>query len=122
MPVVRSAPYGGCSPRRRRTSRLFHEWDLRNPADILRVYLLIKNINCWTVTGFISCIKKGICNLQAGVSSGTHTLVPWKRNGDITAAGKDEPAEPKKGRQIAKSATPVGTPPKRTRKRVPRSS
>ncbi|KAI0734487.1 hypothetical protein C8Q72DRAFT_394605 [Fomitopsis betulina] len=123
IPVVRSAPYGGASPRSRRTSRLYHEWDLRKPADILRVYLLIKNIDRWTVNGFIKCINGGIRDLRDGILNREHTLVPWKRNGDIAVAVQD--VREGKGRstqQTGNSATPVSTPPKRRRKRVLRSS
>ncbi|KZT72792.1 hypothetical protein DAEQUDRAFT_762604 [Daedalea quercina L-15889] len=120
----RSAAYAGTNPSSRRTSGVFHEWNLEEPADILQVYLLIKNLDTWTVNGFLERVAEGVQQLAVDVLHEGHRLVPWRRKGDlakvigtnaqeIKAEGTPRPSF---------SVTPSSSPPKhKSRKRVPRS-
>ncbi|OBZ79705.1 hypothetical protein A0H81_00990 [Grifola frondosa] len=81
---IHSAAYPGPPPsaRTRRTSGIFHEWNLDNPGDMLQVFLLIRNIDEWTVGPFVERIIKGVDHLLKDVKDG-HQFMPWKRKGDL---------------------------------------
>ncbi|KAH9837164.1 uncharacterized protein C8Q71DRAFT_857479 [Rhodofomes roseus] len=122
--MIRSAAYAGTNPSNRRTSGVFHEWNLEEPADILQVYLLIKKLDHWTVNGFLDRVIQGIEQLKVDVLRG-HQLVPWKRKGDLAKVLEaNANAHQLKGTpRPSLSITPSSSPPKRrSRRRVPRSS
>ncbi|KAH9064342.1 hypothetical protein EDB87DRAFT_1680985 [Lactarius vividus] len=56
-----------------------HEWNLDSPANIIQMFLLIKNIDHWTVNGFIKCIEEGITDLVDSVLLKNCPYQPWKR-------------------------------------------
>lgn len=107
-PTVRSAAYPGPKGDRRRTSGIFHEWNLEEPNDILQVFLLIRNIDEWTVGRFQKLVTKGVNQLCDDVIQGRHQFRPWKRRGDLAQLIRDGP------RASLESAAP---PPARRSKR-----
>ena len=60
-----------------------HEWNLRSPADIIQVFILIKNIDRWTHNGFVKCIEAGIADLEDSVLVKRCAYQPWKRVGTL---------------------------------------
>ena len=65
--IVYSAPYPG-EPGQRQ-SGYFREWRLEQPCDILQVYLLIRNIDMWTVGKFQHRVLTGIQGLANAVKT-----------------------------------------------------
>lgn len=118
-PTIQSAAYPGPRPINRRTSGIFHEWNLHNPSDIMQVYLYVRNLDRWTVTGFRDRVDAGVTQLVMDVVHDGQSIVPWRRKGDISRMVKgdrdgDTP--------VASSITPVNSPPKRkVRRRVHKS-
>ncbi|KAI0756583.1 hypothetical protein C8Q80DRAFT_1129431 [Daedaleopsis nitida] len=101
-----SAPYPGppsTKPTTRRTSSSFYEWDLENPSHMIQVYLLLRNLDRWTVKEFKAIVEEGIQTLASDVKKGRRTVVPWRRRskgGEVGAAVTNEsistsPAKPK---------------------------
>jgi len=80
-PTVYSAPYPG-EPGQQQNG-YFREWRLDRPCDILQVYLLIRNIDNWTVGKFRSRVLSGVKNLAEDVKRGEREYLPWKRTGDL---------------------------------------
>jgi hypothetical protein len=66
-----------------------HEWKLDKPAQIIQVYILLKNIDHWTVDGFLQCVKKGIADLEKSVLVDGCQYQPWKRVGMFKSGTKD---------------------------------
>ncbi|KAH9984641.1 mitochondrial carrier domain-containing protein [Russula compacta] len=58
-----------------------HEWNLNSPANIIEVFLLLKNIDHWTVNGFLKCVEVGIDNLVDSVLLKGCLYQSWKRVG-----------------------------------------
>jgi solute carrier family 25 carnitine/acylcarnitine transporter 20/29 len=79
--TVYSAPYSG-EPGQQQTG-YFREWRLERPCDILQVYLLIKNIDIWTVGKFRDRVLTGVRSLADDVKRGERGYLPWKRAGDL---------------------------------------
>jgi len=125
QPVIRSAAYAGTNPSNRRTSGIFHEWNLERPADILQVYLLVKNLDHWTVNGFLKRVVEDVAQLAVDVRQKVHKLTPWKRKGDlakIVEANKNAKGL-KSTPRPSFSITPSNSPPKRrSKRRAARSS
>ncbi|KIY45773.1 hypothetical protein FISHEDRAFT_48595 [Fistulina hepatica ATCC 64428] len=44
--------------------RLYHDYCLTNPGDLLRLYFLIVNIDAWTLDGFLRLISAGLDELE----------------------------------------------------------
>ncbi|KAI1793969.1 hypothetical protein LXA43DRAFT_884443 [Ganoderma leucocontextum] len=114
--TIVSAPYPG--PQKRSTGRKnpFHDWDLSKPADIIEVYLLLRNLDRWTVEGFRTRVMGGIMSLVEEVSQRDRRVLQWRRRGSLggrvsrtdDAAEEPEPesiSSPMKPRARAKSAT-----------------
>lgn len=77
-----SAGYPGrSSEKRRRYSSSFHEWDLGRSAGIIQVYLLLRNLDRWTVGRFKTIVEDGIQKLAKEVREGDRTVVPWRFRG-----------------------------------------
>ncbi|KAH9937050.1 uncharacterized protein B0H18DRAFT_185722 [Fomitopsis serialis] len=125
QPVIRSAAYAGTNPSNRRTSGVFHEWNLEQPADILQVYLLVKNLDHWTVNGFLNCVVEDVAQLVDDVQRKVHKLAPWKRKGDLAKIvetnknAKDLKSTPRPSFSITPSSSP---PKRRSKRRAARSS
>lgn len=113
---IRSAAYPGPKPTGRRTSSIFHEWNLDEPSDIVKVYLLIRNLDHWTVGGFRDRIEKGITQLVKDVVEDGKKIVPWRRKGDLGRAIPTSEGRP------SFSITPTNSPPKRRPRRRARRS
>ncbi|KAF8528309.1 hypothetical protein JB92DRAFT_2864577 [Gautieria morchelliformis] len=75
-PTVFSAPYPGAGGD---SGPVFHEWSLDQPSDILRVYLLLRNIDTWTSTHFRERVVDGVESFSQAISRGGHMYMPWKR-------------------------------------------
>ncbi|GBE78248.1 predicted protein [Sparassis crispa] len=100
-PSIQSAAYPGANYGGRRTSDIFHEWQLDEPSDILQVYLLVRNMDHWTVNGFCERVISGIKQLATDVVENEHAFVPWKRKGDL---GRSIPTN------IPRNPVPAATP------------
>lgn len=89
--IVRSAMFPG--PRGdngRGEGNDAHEWNLEKPAHIIQVFLLIKNIDHWTVNEFLKCVEVGITDLVDSVFVKGCPYQPWKRVGKFKSpATKD---------------------------------
>ena len=78
----------------RRASLPFYEWNLRRPSHIIQVYLLHRNLDQWTVTGFQDLVEKGIKNLASEVAAGTRTVIPWRGRHKASMGSKVDDADP----------------------------
>ncbi|KAI5124086.1 hypothetical protein M0805_000901 [Coniferiporia weirii] len=56
----------------------FHEWDLYKPADILSVFLLVRNLDIWTANTFRKRVEDGVNALTKAVVEDGRPYVPWK--------------------------------------------
>jgi solute carrier family 25 carnitine/acylcarnitine transporter 20/29 len=86
-PTILSAPYSG--DEEAHGDDLFHEWTLDQPGDILQVYFLIRNIDCWTTGRFCERVTKGIEDLVEAVVDKKHKYEPWKRVGDLVPSRRE---------------------------------
>ncbi|KAI0068305.1 hypothetical protein BV25DRAFT_1867311 [Artomyces pyxidatus] len=77
-PTVQSAPFPGLNGKDG-TDDIFHEWQLDNPADIIQVFLLVSNIDGWTVGRFRERVTAGVEDLVERVAAKGHMYRPWKR-------------------------------------------
>ena len=87
--VIHSAPYPGPAACAGEESvdvpqNTFHEWNLEKAGDILEVFLLIRNIDCWTVGPFLTRVKEGVESLEKSVLGDHKRYAPWKRVGKLT--------------------------------------
>ncbi|KAF9229122.1 hypothetical protein BS17DRAFT_4779 [Gyrodon lividus] len=85
-PVVMSAPYSGFEEDSRVSDRLFHEWVLDNPRDILQVYFLVRNIDKWTCSQFHSRIVAGLNGLVESIILKDGSYQPWKWVSNLSSA------------------------------------
>jgi len=83
-PIVRSALFSGAHADDGLGSPAY-EWDLRSPANIIQVFLLVKNIDDWTLNGFLECVEAGIADLEESVLIKRYAYQPWKRVGTLKA-------------------------------------
>ena len=110
-----SAPYPGPSVKQlEEMTQLFHSWDLEKPGDIIEVYLLLRNLDQWTVSGFRNRIVKGIRNLVDEVEKLDRRVIQWRRRSsdgkDVGGTDVYEPesiSSPRKPRARAKPANQV---------------
>ncbi|KAI0961701.1 hypothetical protein AcV7_000735 [Taiwanofungus camphoratus] len=116
-PTIRSAAYPGPKNHNRRTSGIFHEWHLDEPNDILQVFLLIRNMDRWTVGGFRDRVIAGINQLVCDVVQQGHKFTPWKRKGDVSRLNPNGVPE-----NSNSSVTPASSPKRRNKKRAHRPS
>ncbi|KAH8998841.1 hypothetical protein EDB86DRAFT_2828382 [Lactarius hatsudake] len=70
-----------------------HEWNLDSPANIIQMFLLIKNIDQWTVNGFTKCIEEGIADLVDSVLLKNCPYQPWKRVGTFKSTQTKDAVE-----------------------------
>ncbi|KAF9244556.1 hypothetical protein BU15DRAFT_42061, partial [Melanogaster broomeanus] len=84
-PVVMSAPYSGFDEDSRVSDRLFHEWVLDNPRDILQVYFLVRNIDAWTCGQFHNRVIAGLNDLIESITLKEGLYLPWKWVGNSSA-------------------------------------
>lgn len=109
-----SAPYPGPQSQARRR-QFFHDWDLSRPGDIIEVYLLLRNLDRWTVEGFQRRVVEGITDLVEQVSRHDRQVLQWRRRSSLggkasrteAAAEDSEPesiSSPMKPRARAKVA------------------
>ncbi|PIL31551.1 hypothetical protein GSI_06253 [Ganoderma sinense ZZ0214-1] len=88
--TIVSAPYPG-HPKKSRRKNLFHDWDLSQPAGIIQVYLLLRNLDRWTVDGFRTRVVQGIISLVKQVSQNDRQVLQWRRRSSL--GGKASRAE-----------------------------
>ena len=87
---IHSAPYPGRETKasgKRRIGQLrngFHDWDLEKAADILEVFVLLRNIDLWTVGPFLKRINEGVSSLEKSVLEDRKHYTPWKQVGKLT--------------------------------------
>jgi len=86
-PAILSAPYPGDGEDE--ADDPFHEWLLDRPSDILQVYFLVRNIDCWTTGRFRERVTKGIEDLAQAVVDKKQKYEPWKRVGDLMPSRKE---------------------------------
>ncbi|KZT30706.1 hypothetical protein NEOLEDRAFT_1052891 [Neolentinus lepideus HHB14362 ss-1] len=63
-----------------------HKWRLATPGDMLEVFVLIRNIDAWTVDGFYRRVARGVTAMADRVCSGARAFVPWRRAGELVPA------------------------------------
>ncbi|KAF8898904.1 hypothetical protein BD779DRAFT_1666663 [Infundibulicybe gibba] len=87
LPTVLSAPYSTEAPSLNPVDNdFFHEWHLDDPADIIKVYLFIRNLDEWTTEGFRERIIKGVEKFTENILTDTGAFQPWKRVGELPLA------------------------------------
>lgn len=82
-----SAAYPGAETTGKPVSSEFFEWDLDKPADILSVFLLVRNLDSWTASSFRERVDEGVQALAKSVLKDKKPYVPWKC-GDSTCEAK----------------------------------
>ncbi|RPD82069.1 hypothetical protein L226DRAFT_556047 [Lentinus tigrinus ALCF2SS1-7] len=90
---IASAAYPGAKKRARRVSLPFHEWNLGKPSHIIQVYLLLRNLDRWTVNGFQQLVEQGIKELATAVADGLRTVVPWRARARASIGSKADGAD-----------------------------
>ncbi|TFK83666.1 hypothetical protein K466DRAFT_602670 [Polyporus arcularius HHB13444] len=86
-----SAAYPGAKKKgARRASLPFYEWNLGRPSHIIQVYLLMRNLDRWTVHGFQKLVEQGITELAAAVADGSRSVAPWRRRGGNVGGKLDD--------------------------------
>ncbi|KAL1738247.1 hypothetical protein HDZ31DRAFT_78518, partial [Schizophyllum fasciatum] len=60
----------------------FYSWDLGEPASILEVYFLIRNIDAWTAGGFHDLVRESVDAHAQGIQAGAIKYTPWRRVDD----------------------------------------
>ncbi|KAI0041795.1 hypothetical protein FA95DRAFT_1500992 [Auriscalpium vulgare] len=83
--IIQSAPYPGYNRTTQSATPIFHEWRLDRPADIIQVFLLIRNIDIWTVGRFNERVKAGVKELVDAVLVRKQSYRPWKRVGSVVS-------------------------------------
>ncbi|KAH9037203.1 hypothetical protein EDB85DRAFT_2072986 [Lactarius pseudohatsudake] len=82
-PVVRSALFPGYHSEGDAGDETdVHEWNLDSPANIIQMFLLIKNIDHWTVNGFTKCIEEGIADLVDSGAAQELSVSALEESGD----------------------------------------
>ncbi|KAI0271409.1 hypothetical protein BC834DRAFT_818064 [Gloeopeniophorella convolvens] len=122
--IVRSAPFPGPAPRGGKGAGeegRVHEWKLDNPAEIIQVFLLIKNLDHWTVHGFKECIEAGIEDLLESVLHEKRPYQPWKRVGTLASGRQKENRTHNAENSSAQSSVPA-TRSTKAKRRTRRSS
>jgi len=93
-PIVRSALFPGHNYEGGAGDETdVHEWNLDSPANIIQIFLLIKNIDHWTVNDFMKCIEAGIADLKDSVLLKNCPYQPWKRVGTFKSTQTKDAAE-----------------------------
>ncbi|KAI0330608.1 hypothetical protein GY45DRAFT_1250501, partial [Cubamyces sp. BRFM 1775] len=126
--MIYSAAYSGPPTRKeRRRSGAFHEWDLAKPGDIIRVFLLMRNLDRWMTGAFCDAVVAGVTDLASKVQLG-YTIPPWRRSGDLARlVGRKVAAQQEAhGEGDTPAAEPVAEAPvpakRKSKKRKPRTS
>jgi len=89
-PTVQSAPFPGLDHEDEANKDVFHEWRLDQPGDIIQVFLLIRNIDRWTVGRFRERVTSGVQELVHSVLTERRKFKPWKRAGILVPTIKAE--------------------------------
>ena len=83
---MQSAPFPGLDRAEEAADDMFHEWCLDDPGDIIKVWLLIRNIDTWTSGRFRERIIEGVHDLKESVITHGSRYQPWKRAGSVALA------------------------------------
>ncbi|VDC01925.1 unnamed protein product [Peniophora sp. CBMAI 1063] len=83
-PTVQSAPYPGAQLSQ--GVHLFQEWKLKNPADALAVFLLVRNIDAYASGALVQRVRAGVQDLVESVIDQSIPFHPWKRVGKLVAS------------------------------------
>ncbi len=125
---IYSAAYGDPpAPGDRRQSSAFHQWNLAEPADIIQVYLFMRNLDRWTTGAFRDAVVAGITDLAGRVKEDEADVVSWRRKGDFSPSVARKVVAPPPPEPDTVAAEPALTPAAKQRKakkrkRVPRTS
>jgi len=114
--AVLSAPYPGLKGNRLDSN--FHEWLLDRPADILQIYLIIRNIDQWTVGKFSERVVQGINDLVEAVVRKDEEFKPWRRVGDLSPVLEIVRKENVNTSATVTSSSSIPSPPKTKNKRT----
>jgi len=74
------------------SARWSEEWNLEKQEDILRVFLLVRNIDKWTQTVFRDKVIRGVGDLLKSVKKGG-SYQPWRRMEDAGLSSLDNDKE-----------------------------
>ncbi|KAH9944021.1 uncharacterized protein BXZ73DRAFT_96534 [Epithele typhae] len=77
-----SAPYTGPGPKRGPESRPPYEWRLDHPADIVKLFLVMRNLDAWTVGAFCNRVTQGIKDLHTHVKQSKKVPTAWRRRSE----------------------------------------
>ncbi|KAH9897982.1 hypothetical protein C8Q73DRAFT_683286 [Cubamyces lactineus] len=126
--MIYSAAYSGPPTKKeRRLSGAFHEWDLAKPEDIIRVFLLMRNLDRWMTGAFCDAVVAGVTDLASKVQLG-YTIPPWRRSGDLARLvgrkiAAQQETHDEDGTPAAEPVAETTAPAKRkSKKRKPRTS
>ena len=67
---------------------------MAKPGDIIEVYLLLRNLDEWTVGKFQALVEAGVNRLAKGVKNKGRRIEPWRRRSayqardEVVAAGE----------------------------------
>ncbi|KZT05993.1 uncharacterized protein LAESUDRAFT_759876 [Laetiporus sulphureus 93-53] len=112
-PVIRSAAYPGPDGHPVGSGGRFHRWVLKEPSDMLQVFLLVRNIDLWTVGTFRELIIEGIENLVESAMHDGKKIRPWRRSSVKVARSSEGDQKRQRSDAVASNSSPT---PKRRRK------
>jgi hypothetical protein len=72
------------------------EWDLSKPADILTVFLIMRNIDDWTSTVFKERVEHGVRALADAVANRGDAYRPWRVEDTALQTKKSRPTRSKR--------------------------
>lgn len=115
---IYSAAYGDLPAEGdRRQSSAFHQWNLADPADIIQVYLFMRNLDRWTTGAFRDAVVAGVTDLARRVKADQADVVSWRRKGDLSlSVARKVAAAPAPPEPDTVSAEPAATPAAKLRK------
>ncbi|TFY70930.1 hypothetical protein EVG20_g2077 [Dentipellis fragilis] len=115
--IVRSAPYPSSIRNKDGDCDIFHEWRLDNPWEIIQVFLLIRNIDRWTVGRFRERVNSGIQDLLHSVLTEKQRYRPWKRVGALNVLSEIQQENSGTSANIQHSSPEANPGPKRRHRR-----
>ncbi|KAL1951285.1 hypothetical protein VTO73DRAFT_434 [Trametes versicolor] len=114
---IYSAAYGNLPAQGdRRQSSAFHQWNLAEPADIIQVYLFMRNLDRWTTGAFRDAVVEGVTDLARRVKADEADVVSWRRKGDLSLSVAQKVAAPPPPEPDTVSAEPAAAPAAKQRK------
>ncbi|KAF5375027.1 hypothetical protein D9758_000436 [Tetrapyrgos nigripes] len=83
------------------------EWNLEDPADLLEVYFLLRNIDSFTIGSFRERVNQGVQRLLGAVVDEGKTFEPWRRS---TESVKRPSRAQKENHSTSSNSSPASSP------------